>query len=138
GGRKNVTVQQLGTQALFESQPDGSVIVRDGDRVLVIAGEGVQVQELVPSMIHEPKPKRSDEHPTMKPVALVERLMRHSSRSGDLVLDPFGGSGTTLVAADRMGLSARLIELDPRFVDVIVTRWQQLTGRRAVHAADGR
>lgn len=138
GGRKNVTVQQLGSQALFEPQPDGSVLVRDGDRVLVIAGEGVQVSEVVPSVIHEPKPKRSDEHPTMKPVALVERLMRHNSRAGDLVLDPFGGSGTTLVAADRMGLSARLIELDPRFVDVIVLRWQKLTGRRAVHAVDGR
>jgi DNA modification methylase len=137
GGRKNVTVQQLGEHALFEQQSDGSYLVRDGDRMLVIKGEGVSIAEAVPSVVHEPKPKRSDAHPTMKPVALVERLMRHNSRAGDLVLDPFGGSGTTLVAADRMGLSARLIELDPRFVDVIVQRWQQLSGRRAVHGITG-
>ena len=68
----------------------------------------------------------------MKPVALVERAIRNSSRTGDLVLDPFGGSGTTLIAAETTGRKATLLELDPRYVDVIVTRWQRFTGRSAV------
>ena len=67
----------------------------------------------------------------MKPVALVERAIRNSSKSRDIVLDPFGGSGTTLIAAERTGRRARLIELDPKYVDVIVQRWQMATGSEA-------
>jgi len=77
------------------------------------------------------KPHKNDLHPTMKPVALVERAIRNSSKSRDVVLDPFGGSGTTLIAAERAGRRARLIELDPKYVDVIVERWQQFTGKTA-------
>jgi DNA modification methylase len=77
------------------------------------------------------KPAKNDLHPTMKPVALVERAIRNSSKSRDIVLDPFGGSGTTLIAAERTGRRARLIELDPKYVDVVVQRWQQQTGRTA-------
>ena len=84
------------------------------------------------------RPSRNDLHPTMKPVGLVERAIRNSSPRGGLVLDPFGGSGTTLIAAERTGRVARLIELDPRYCDVIVKRWQQTAGRRAVLEADGR
>jgi len=73
----------------------------------------------------------------MKPVELVERAIRNSSRPGDLVLDPFGGSGTTLIAAEKSGRVARLMELDPRYVDVIVSRWQQWTGRTATREVDG-
>ena len=67
----------------------------------------------------------------MKPVELVERAIRNSSKSRDIVLDLFGGSGTTLIAAERTGRSARLLELDPKYVDVIVERWQNLTGSKA-------
>jgi DNA modification methylase len=70
----------------------------------------------------------------MKPVELVERAIRNSSKSRDIVLDLFGGSGTTLIAAERTGRSARLMELDPRYVDVIVARWQNLTGAQAILA----
>jgi DNA modification methylase len=77
------------------------------------------------------KPTKNDLHPTMKPVALVERAIRNSSKSRDIVLDPFGGSGTTLIAADRAGRRARLVELDPSYVDVIVQRWQEATGGQA-------
>ena len=83
------------------------------------------------------KPVKNDLHPTMKPVALVERAIRNSSKSRDIVLDPFGGSGTTLIAAEHAGRRARLIELDPKYVDVIVQRWQDLTGGSAKHAATG-
>jgi DNA modification methylase len=74
---------------------------------------------------------RNDLHPTMKPVALVERAIRNSSRKGDLVFDPFGGSGTTLIAAEKTGRHASLIELDPKYVDVILRRWQEFSGRAA-------
>jgi DNA modification methylase len=83
------------------------------------------------------KPQKNDLHPTMKPVELVERAIRNSSRTGNVVLDPFGGSGTTLIAAEKSGRVARLIELDPKYVDVIVRRWQDWTGRQATREGDG-
>lgn len=136
GGRKNTSVVDLNGQSPFEQQADGRWVCRIGNKLLVVSGDAA-IEELVPSLVEEPRPKRSTEHPTMKPVALVERLLAHSARAGDLVLDPFGGSGSTLIAADRLGMSARLIEIDPAYADVVVTRWQGYTGRQAVHA-DGR
>ncbi|CAQ45405.1 site-specific DNA-methyltransferase [Stenotrophomonas maltophilia] len=82
------------------------------------------------------KPQKNDLHPTMKPVELVERAIRNSSRPGNVVLDPFGGSGTTLIAAEKSGRVARLIELDPKYVDVIVRRWENFTGQQAIREAD--
>jgi DNA modification methylase len=84
------------------------------------------------------KPARNDLHPTMKPLALVERAIPNSSKSRDIVLDPFGGSGSTMIAAERAGRRARLVEHDPRYVDVIVRRWQAFTGETAVLEGDGR
>ena len=84
------------------------------------------------------KPVVNDMHPTMKPVELVEKAIRNSSRGGGLVFDPFGGSGSTLIACETTGRRARLIELDPKYVDVIVRRWQDYTGRKAVLDSDGR
>lgn len=84
------------------------------------------------------KAGRGDElamHPTVKPVALVEDAIKDASRRGDLVLDPFGGSGTTLLAAERCGRTAGLVELDPLYVDVIVARYERYTGKRARLAA---
>ena len=83
------------------------------------------------------KPVKNDLHPTMKPVELVERAIRNSSLPGNVVLDPFGGSGTTLVAAEKSGRVARLIELDPKYVDVIVRRWEDFTGKQATREGDG-
>jgi len=76
-------------------------------------------------------------HPTVKPVALIADAMRDCSNRGDLVLDPFGGAGTTLIAAERTGRCARVIELDPIFVDTSIERWQRLTNRTALHAETG-
>jgi DNA modification methylase len=75
-------------------------------------------------------------HPTQKPVALIVRALRNSSRLEEVVLDPFGGSGSILIACEKTGRNARLMELDPRYVDVIVRRWQDWTGESAV-LADG-
>lgn len=82
------------------------------------------------------KPQKNDLHPTMKPVELVERAIRNSSRPGDIVLDPFGGSGTTLIAAEKTGRIGWLIELDPKYVDVIVRRWQDWSGQEAYRELD--
>lgn len=77
------------------------------------------------------RPRRSSEHPTMKPVALIERAIHNHTVDGDVVLDMFAGSGSTLIAAERTGRVARCVELDPRYVDVIVRRWQEHTGGTA-------
>ncbi len=84
------------------------------------------------------KPAANDLHPTMKPVELVQRAVRNSSNRHAVVFDPFGGSGSTLIACETTGRQARLIELDPRYVDVIVNRWQDYTGHKAILEADGR
>ena len=83
------------------------------------------------------KPHKNDLHPTMKPVELVERAVRNSSRPGDIVLDSFGGSGTTMIASEKSDRKARLIELDPKYVDVIVRRWQDYAGAQATRLSDG-
>jgi len=76
-------------------------------------------------------------HPTQKPVELIELALGNSSKGGDTVLDVFGGSGSTLIACEKTGRYARLMELDPKYVDVIVRRWQEFTGKQATHAATG-
>lgn len=78
------------------------------------------------------KPRRNGEHPTMKPVELFQYQMENSTKQGDVVLDSFGGSGTTLIAAERIHRKARLMELDPAYCDVIVKRWEDFTGNTAV------
>ena len=83
------------------------------------------------------KPHLNDLHPTMKPVELVGRAILNSSKTRDTVLDPFGGSGTTLIACEKSGRQARLIEMEPMYCDVIVRRWQDLTGKTAVLEATG-
>jgi DNA modification methylase len=75
------------------------------------------------------RPKRSEEHPTMKPVPLIERAIRNSTETGEVVLDVFGGSGSTLIAAARTGRKALLVELDPKYCDVIRQRWQRFQAK---------
>jgi site-specific DNA-methyltransferase (adenine-specific) len=88
-------------------------------------------QDIPTSVIDEPKPAKDSEHPTMKPVRLFGRQIVNSSKQGDIVLDTFGGSGTTIVACEQLGRKARLMELDPHYCDVIIARWEKLTGAEA-------
>lgn len=83
------------------------------------------------SIIKEKRPRKNDIHPTMKPIALVARMLKNSCVSGDRVLDPFGGSGSTLIACEQLGLKAALIELDPKYCDAIILRWENMTGQKA-------
>ena len=78
-----------------------------------------------------PRPKRSESHPTMKPVKLVEEMLQNSSQLGDGVLDLFGGSGSTLIACEKLGRRCFMCEIDPHYNDVIITRWANFTGKKA-------
>jgi DNA modification methylase len=84
------------------------------------------------------KPQINDLHPTMKPVALIERAIRNSSRRGDLVLDPFGGSGSTLIACEKTGRAARVVEVEAKYINVIIRRWEAYSGRKAELESDGK
>ena len=84
------------------------------------------------SVIRCPKPQKSADHPTMKPVRLFGYQIANSSRPGNIILDTFGGSGTTIVACEQLGRKARLMELDPHYCDVIIARWEKLTGQKAI------
>lgn len=84
------------------------------------------------TILCEDKPRESKLHPTMKPIPLVARLMKNSSKPGWNVLDPFGGSGTTIMAAEQLNRTAFSMELDEKFCDVIVRRWEEYTGQKAV------
>lgn len=83
------------------------------------------------------KPSRNGEHPTMKPVELFEYQMLNNTKGSDIVLDSFGGSGTTIIAAEKHGRHGRIMELDAKYCDVIIKRWQDFTGQQAVHAETG-
>lgn len=84
------------------------------------------------------KQTNNDLHPTMKPIALIERAINNSSRTMDIVLDAFGGSGSTLIAAEKTNRRCRMIELDEKYVDIIIKRWEDFTGKKAIHKDTGK
>ena len=98
------------------------------DELLTYIKQRSQINEFN-SILYEDKPNRNDVHPTMKPVRLVARLINNSSKPRAIVLDPFGGSGSTLMACEHLNRAARVIELDPRFCDVILMRYYRITGK---------
>lgn len=140
GGRANTTVFEAPGGKL-RVMPDGTVQVDIGDQTVVIRGEGLTLEALEGSVLRFDKPVRNGEHPTMKPVELIGRMLENSTRPRAVVYDPFGGSGSTLIACHQLGRRARLLELDPRFVDVIVARYLQFSGNRRdvfLETADGK
>lgn len=137
GGRARTTIADA-TDSPFRLQPDGSWHIVLGDRILVVTGTDVAVAELEGSVQEYDRPSRSELHPTMKPTALIARHLLNSSRAGDRVLDLFGGSGSTLIAAHSVGRVARIMELDPTFVDVICRRFQEYSGVVPIAEATGR
>lgn len=89
-------------------------------------------QAVPTTIIREPKPSKSEEHPTMKPVRLIAKLIGNSSREGERVLDIFGGSGTTMIACEQLNRICYMMELDPHYADVIIERWEKFKGQKAV------
>ena len=125
--RGSATLREL-CQAIIDGL-DEDIVVDPVELVEALLGGGMG------STVFEiDKPAASREHPTMKPTALIKAHLGNSARAGQLVLDPFGGSGSTLVACEALGMGARLVELDPIYVDVIVDRWEAVTGKKAKRA----
>ena len=92
----------------------------------------IYAEEIATDVIRESKPNASELHPTMKPLKLIARQIRNSSRDGENVLDLFGGSGTTLIACEQMNRKCFMMEFDPHYADVIVERWEKMTGMKAL------
>ena len=93
--------------------------------------EGIYADKISTTIINEDKPARSEQHPTMKPIKLLARLIKNSSKPKDKILDPFGGSGSTLIACEQLNRKCYMMELDPKYCDVIVKRWEEYTGQKA-------
>ena len=102
-------------------------------KALPAGGTEAMLQELreCTTALREPRPRANAEHPTMKPVRLVGRLLQNSTLPGDTVLDPFAGSGSTLIACEHLGRRCFAVELDPRYCDAIIARWEGITGLKA-------
>lgn len=113
---------------VFEENDVGKLKVHE---LREIVRSSMESAEGTTSVFHENKPLRNDNHPTMKPIKLMGRLINNSSRAGESILDSFGGSGSTLIAAEQLGRRCFMMELDPRYVDVIIDRYEKLTGAKA-------
>ncbi|MBS2031961.1 MAG: DNA modification methylase [Deltaproteobacteria bacterium] len=94
-------------------------------------GEGWYGPNNVSSVFDVPRPKRNDDHPTSKPVALITQMLANSTAGRDIVYEPFGGSGSTLIACEQLGRRCRALEIDRRYAQVIIDRWERITGRKA-------
>lgn len=119
---------------VFEDKADLDKYSKDELKELVKE----MLEDKVPTtIIHEDKALKNDLHPTMKPIRLIARLVKNSSKPNENVIDFFGGSGSTLVSCEQLGRNCYMMELDPRYVDVIIDRWETLTGKTAVKLIDG-
>ena len=121
--RKESTISEMG------NKPIEQMSINECRRILKTIFED---NGIATDLLHYPKPSRSAEHPTMKPIPLIGHQIKNSSRQGDIVLNPFGGSGTTLIACEQLGRRCRTVELDPAYCDVIVDRWEKFTGQKAI------
>lgn len=135
GDRNKTTIQEFEGD-LFEQLEPGKWIIYVGESALVVSGENLSVDRQPGTVFVERKPTRSTEHPTMKPVPLIERMILNSTKPKDRIADLFGGSGSTLIAAHKTGRIGYLLELDPKFVDVIVGRWEKFAGMPAIRESD--
>jgi len=133
GDYKAKTILDTGIEPVHQ-QEDGSYTLLLGGTFYRLKGE---LEELSGTVINIRKPSRSELHPTTKPMALVALCVGNSSRMGGVVLDPFGGSGTTMIACENLGRACRSMELDPRYAHVAIARWQNFTGKQAVRESDG-
>ena len=124
----------------FIDERDRASVIEDAKEIDIDKMKKTEMAELLrkiydkkppTTVIDEKKPAMDTEHPTMKPVRLIGRLIKNSSKLGDTILDTFGGSGTTMIAAEQLGRKCYMMELDPHYCDVIIARWEKLTGKKA-------
>lgn len=120
-----------GASHFFTKNRKQATVIDDSINLDLLTKE--ELKELIQTTILRfDKPLKNTDHPTMKPIPLIERLIRNSSRKREIVLDTFGGSGTTLLASEKLERKCRMVEYDPKYVDVIIERWEQLSGGKAV------
>lgn len=131
GGRNRRSIVEAGDVLPIEKIDKDKYQIVIGDNIYLLTGKNIEMQEVAMSVVEIDKPLSNDLHPTMKPVALIEKFLTNSSKRDAVVLDCFGGSGSTLIACEKMGRKARLIELEPKFCDVIVKRWEEYSGGKA-------
>ena len=111
---------------------DDSALQKMSKDQLIQLVKQIQEEQTPCTIIHENKPMKNDLHPTMKPINLIGRLVKNSSRKNENVFDGFGGSGSTLIACEQLKRNAYLMELDPKYIDVQIKRWEDFTGQKAV------
>lgn len=111
---------------VWDHEPTDEEMIAEMKRIIKKDNEGNS------SIWKVDRPSRSQEHPTMKPIQLVSIAVRNSSKRDDMVLDLFGGSGSTLIACHGLNRTCYTMELDPKYVDVIIKRWEKLTGEKAL------
>jgi DNA modification methylase len=129
-----------GASHYFIDDRKQSTVFEDGKSININALKKDEMKKLLidvfsdkisTTVINEDRPTRNAEHPTMKPIKLMGRLIKNSSRQEELVLDTFGGSGSTLIACEQLNRTCYMMELDPKYCDVIIDRWEQFTGKKA-------
>ncbi|MCL2791100.1 MAG: DNA modification methylase [Desulfobulbus sp.] len=133
GDRKARTILETGIGNVKQQEDGSCTLLLDG-KLYRLRGE---LEELSGTVINVRKPNRSELHPTTKPVELVAICVANLSRSGGLVLDSFGGSGTTMIACEQMGRACCGMKIDPRYAQAAIMRWQNFTGKQAVRESDG-
>ena len=119
---------------VFEDKADLDKLSKEELKEMI---EEILADKIPTTVIHEDKPLKNDIHPTMKPIRLISRLIKNSSKHGENVIDFFGGSGSTLISCEQLGRNCYTIELDPKYVDVIIDRWETLTGKTAIKLIEG-
>ena len=134
GGRRQSTVRSLDDSPITQiSKNEWQITV--GNTVYSITGGKVDIQGIAPTVMYADKPKSAEGHPTMKPVELIREMLLNSAGKGDVILDPFAGSGSTAIAAEWCGMGFAMVELDPGYCDLAIERWQNYTGGVATLAA---
>lgn len=137
GGRKQDTVIEDSKFVTITEAGDGfNIHIDDGVNTVVFRVPSYEIEyaadDFGTTVWRVDRPSRNVEHPTMKPIELVARAIRNSSKKDNIVLDTFGGSGSTLIACEQLNRACYTMELDPVYVDVIIERWEQFTGQKAV------
>lgn len=132
-GAAHYFVEARNIKTVIEDELDFDKMKKEEMRQLL---EDIFSEKVPASVINEKKPARSELHPTMKPIKLMARQVENSSKPGQIVLDLFGGSGSTLMACEQLGRRCYTMELDPRYADVIIQRWEEFTGETAELVTD--
>lgn len=122
-------VEEYNHPTIIEDRLDFEKMKKDEMKQLL---EEIYSDKLAKTVIRENKPLINDLHPTMKPIRMCAELIKHSTKEEEIVLDLFGGSGSTLIACEQLNRKCYMMEYDPHYVDVIIARWEKFTGNKAV------